>query len=32
VFWKKRLELIENKGVDVFGDDKEAASLYEQRG
>jgi len=25
VFWKKRLDLLDNKGVDFFGDDKEAA-------
>jgi len=26
VFWKKRLDLLDSKGVDFFGDDKEAAS------
>jgi hypothetical protein len=25
VFWKKRLDLLENTGVDFFGDDKEPA-------
>jgi hypothetical protein len=28
VFWKKRLELLENTGFDFFGEGKEAASRW----
>jgi hypothetical protein len=32
VFCKKSLDLVDSKGVDFFGDDKEAASCWKQRG
>ena len=32
VFWKKRLELLENTGFDFFGEGKEAASRWSGRG
>ena len=32
VFWKKSLDLFDSKGVDFFGDDKEAARIWKQRG
>ena len=32
MFWEKSLDLIDSKGVDFFGDDKEAARIWKQRG
>jgi hypothetical protein len=32
VFWKKRLDLLDSKGVDFFSDDKEAARIWKQKG
>jgi hypothetical protein len=32
VFWKKRLDLLDSKGVDFFGDAKEAARIWKQKG
>jgi hypothetical protein len=32
VFWKKSLDLLDSKGVAFFGDDKEAARIWKQKG